>query len=349
MERKWYFDSYRGIGACIICLYHFVNTFGLQGCIGSRFYGILENIQKIGYLPVEFFYFSSGYFIFQYYYSKINSRDIDFFTFMKKRIKKVYPLFLVSTLIQIFLDIVTGKPVTLFNAVINFLLMGCGFFNVNDSWRSDINGVTWFLVPLLFSYCIFYLISKYVKGKKNFYYAIFALSLGSMVLYNWGGLSAPIFNVYILRGIMGFNIGILFKILVDKYKEYIKWPVVVLGVVFLAIYLWEADNNVYGAHQLVTMMDLVAVPAIIIFTECVSPLKKILEIGILHWLGSISMEIYFFHWPVMTVLTFFIAKDGVTCLQYLFLLSAMIVFAAIIKKILNYSVVIIGAKFGKVI
>ena len=28
-KRKEFFDSYRGLGACVICLYHYLNTFGL--------------------------------------------------------------------------------------------------------------------------------------------------------------------------------------------------------------------------------------------------------------------------------------------------------------------------------
>lgn len=26
-KRKEFFDSYRGLGACVICLYHYLNTF----------------------------------------------------------------------------------------------------------------------------------------------------------------------------------------------------------------------------------------------------------------------------------------------------------------------------------
>ena len=65
--------------------------------------------------------------------------------------------------------------------------------------------------------------------------------------------------------------------------------------------------------------------------------------------GSISMEIYFFHWPMMTIMTFLMKKDSVTCLQYLFLLGLMIVVAIIIKGIIKYSDIIVGTKFRKVI
>ena len=336
-ERKGYFDSYRGIGACIICLYHFINTFGLQGCVGSRFYGVLENIQNIGYVPVEFFYFTSGYFIFQFYYSKINAKEINFSSFMKKRIKKIYSLFLVSTLLQIALDVMSGKIVTLFDAITNLLLLGCGFFKVGDSWRNDINGATWFIVPLLFSYCIFYFVSKKAKSKESFYFIVFVLTLGSAVLYNWEVINAPIFNVYMLRGVMGFNIGILFKIFIDKYGHKIKFPVICLSGVLLVILLREADNDVYGARQLITMVNLIAIPSIIILTEHISVCRKILEIRFLRWLGSISMEIYFLHWPIMTIITFFIPKGSITCLEYMILLAGVIMISAIIKYIVKYS------------
>ena len=56
-KRKEFFDSYRGLGACVICLYHYLNTFGLEGCAGSRVYDLLFDIKNIGYVMVEFFYY----------------------------------------------------------------------------------------------------------------------------------------------------------------------------------------------------------------------------------------------------------------------------------------------------
>lgn len=44
-KRKEFFDSYRGLGACVICLYHYLNTFGLEGCAGSRVYDLLFYIK----------------------------------------------------------------------------------------------------------------------------------------------------------------------------------------------------------------------------------------------------------------------------------------------------------------
>lgn len=92
-KRKEFFDSYRGLGACVICLYHYLNTFGLEGCTGSRVYDLLFDIKNIGYVMVEFFYFTSGYLMFELYREKIQNNEIGLFSFMKKRISKIYPMF----------------------------------------------------------------------------------------------------------------------------------------------------------------------------------------------------------------------------------------------------------------
>ena len=84
-KRKEFFDSYRGLGACVICLYHYLNTFGLEGCAGSIVYDLLFDIKNIGYVMVEFFYFTSGYLIFELYREKIQNNEIGLFSFMKKR------------------------------------------------------------------------------------------------------------------------------------------------------------------------------------------------------------------------------------------------------------------------
>ena len=46
-------------------------------------------------------------------------------------------------MIQIILEMISKKQVTLFDMVTNILLLQCGIFEGNGSWRNDINGVTW--------------------------------------------------------------------------------------------------------------------------------------------------------------------------------------------------------------
>ena len=209
-KRKEFFDSYRGLGACVICLYHYLNTFGLEGCAGSRVYDLLFDIKNIGYVMVEFFYFTSGYLIFELYREKIQNNEIGLFSFMKKRISKIYPMFFWTTMIQIILEMISKKQVTLFDMVTNILLLQCGIFEGNGSWRNDINGVTWFIVPLLLCYLLFYLITRKIKNNEYYYLTIVSIIVLSMSVYNWDRINIPFINSYVVRGIMVFYMGIIF-------------------------------------------------------------------------------------------------------------------------------------------
>ena len=50
---------------------------------------LLNNVMLRGYIPVEFFFFISGYFIYS-----TSKRNITFIQFVKRRIQKLYPGYL---------------------------------------------------------------------------------------------------------------------------------------------------------------------------------------------------------------------------------------------------------------
>lgn len=332
-ERQVFFDAYRGIGACIIVFYHLLNTFGLQGCKGSSFYFVLEDIYKVGYLPVEFFYFTSGYFIYQIYYEKIKLQKIDFSTFMRKRVAKIYPMFLFSTFIQVILEIYKGRIFTLFDIISNILLLQCGFFKQEKAWRTDINGVTWFIVPLLICYIIFYFLVKKCRDEKSFFYTVCSIVVTVMAFYNWG-LNIPILNAYVLRGILGFFLGIAFFEIYSRNRELLRKKrilVILIGVAVLLFLHRDIRKDSYGASMLITMVSLTAIPTIIIITDNVIWIRKIVENKILEIIGMLSMEIYFFHWPIMTIFMWFWRKDEVTYVGYLEMLTLIVVIVAILK------------------
>lgn len=333
-KRKEFFDSYRGLGACVICLYHYLNTFGLEGCTGSRVYDLLFDIKNIGYVMVEFFYFTSGYLIFELYREKIQNNEIGLFSFMKKRISRIYPMFFWTTMIQIILEMISKKQVTLFDMVTNILLLQCGIFEGNGSWRNDINGVTWFIVPLLLCYLLFYLITRKIKNNEYYYLTIVSIIVLSMSVYNWDRINIPFINSYVVRGIMGFYMGIIFCHLEGKIKKK-NLRYIIIGIVVLVILYKEIQADTYGAFQLVTLIDLVAIPAILYITENISGVKKVIENKIFVFLGKISMEIYYIHWLIMTVLTWWIKEGNVNTKEYLGLLLITIGIAAVVKKTID--------------
>ena len=103
----------------------------------------------------------------------------------------------------------------------------------------------------------------------------------------------------------------------------------------LVILYKEIQADTYGAFQLVTLIDLVAIPAILYITENISGVKKVIENKIFVFLGKISMEIYYIHWLIMTVLTWWIKEGNVNTKEYLGLLLITIGIAEIVKKTID--------------
>ena len=113
-------------------------------------------------------------------------------------------------------------------------------------------------------------------------------------------------------------------------KEYI-----IIGIVVLVILYKEIQADTYGAFQLVTLIDLVAIPSILYITENISGVKKVIENRIFVFLGKISMEIYYIHWLIMTVLTWWIKEGNVNTKEYLGLLLITIGIATVVKKTID--------------
>lgn len=110
---------------------------------------------------------------------------------------------------------------------------------------------------------------------------------------------------------------------------------IIIGIVVLVILYKEIQADTYGAFQLVTLIDLVAIPAILYITENISGVKKVIENKIFVFLGKISMEIYYIHWLIMTVLTWWIKEGNVNTKEYLGLLLITIGIAAVVKKTID--------------
>ena len=110
---------------------------------------------------------------------------------------------------------------------------------------------------------------------------------------------------------------------------------IIIGIVVLVILYKEIQADTYGAFQLVTLIDLVAIPAILYITENISGVKKVIENKLFVFLGKISMEIYYIHWLIMTVLTWWIKEGNVNTKEYLGLLLITIGIAAVVKKTID--------------
>lgn len=97
--KSQFIDNLKFFGSLLVMSYHATGILGLPTFGG----GIAYYIQKYGWLPVELFFWSSGYFMHLKYSGQIKEEKICFNEYIKKRLRKIYPIYFISLLIAIFL------------------------------------------------------------------------------------------------------------------------------------------------------------------------------------------------------------------------------------------------------
>ncbi|MFP4975299.1 acyltransferase family protein [Paenibacillus sp. CN-4] len=291
-----YIDSLKGIGAILIAYYHISGLIGTPTSSLQTFNKIADVLSSIGYIPVEMFFFFSGYLMVYNYADKI--KDIAFFEYIIKRIRTVYPFLMINLVGCSLYIIISGGNVSLYQILYNLLFLQSGYFPGGGDFRIDVaGGGTWFLAPLLLSYIIFFYVSKYKSEEKAFgVYGVIVI-IGMIALKNnW---NYPIFNGYMLRGLLGFFTGCLFSVVVKKYGfNYTKSVKVGMLVVFLAYLSLIVFGEYTNTIDFIVVTDVLILPCIIMIIESFGWLKKIIEVNFLRRLGKLSMHLFFLNLPV---------------------------------------------------
>ncbi|AXQ69974.1 O-acetyltransferase [Caulobacter phage CcrSC] len=102
-------DALRGVAAVLVMLYHVGNTFSAEAGIDH-----LAIFAKHGWVAVDFFFMLSGFIIAHAYDAKL-AAGLGVTSFMRARIKRLYPLYLVGALLgaiaTVSLTMAKGQPV----------------------------------------------------------------------------------------------------------------------------------------------------------------------------------------------------------------------------------------------
>ena len=163
-------DGLRGIFSLLVVLYHF-SPFLLSQQVYDYFF------IRQSRCFVDFFFVLSGYVIAVNYDHAIDNVNL-FFTYVKKRFIRLYPLLLYSTLIVLFYEIIYNNFLVhyikvenqsttshLFSRTLDTLL----FTNATPILGSDygMNLPSWSISSEMISYLAFGVISLYAVGKRK--------------------------------------------------------------------------------------------------------------------------------------------------------------------------------------
>lgn len=311
MNRKYY-DSLVGLRGLFILL---IVLFHISVTLGTVLPDELEFIYTYGgYMGNYFFFMLSGFLIAHNYKNKIATNEIDFLVFIKKRLLKLYPLYIITNglalLLKVHLNGWAGS-IHLSDLIKVTFLTTTGW--IDDGY--PYNEPCWFISVLFLCYILAYFVFKLVKSQRDIYYLLlFFIPMWGYYLENaW--LSMPFCYNHNGEGFLNFFIGIaLYEILSVNEKQIKNFKIlgILISIVLFVLFARLGFDVVCDDPRLAFTFFIC--PFAIFYAIHGKSCNKILCLKPFIWLGKISMSIFFFHSPLLTL--FAIYKPKVESLEF---------------------------------
>lgn len=228
-----------------------------------------------GYIGVAIFFFLSGYGLMM----SEKKRHISFFSFIKRRLVKLYlPVVFVSAIWGI-VRWPDGRGIEWTGQYFHLALWGFG------------DGILWFVKVIIVEYLFF---ATYIYLNIKSWIREAFLWLGTALVYvfvffyvgEWAAISIPMFTLGIL---LAKNESSFYSI--AHSKGVLLWLIAITGIMGLA---YNLMGNVY-AH---TLLNYYVVTGIIL-AGAYSLTSKIAPPNLPSWAGSVSYDIYLTHYKVL--------------------------------------------------
>ena len=297
-------DGLKGLGIFIIAFFwhyqHFINS--NVNLPLSRFFPFSY---QFGYLMVDVFFMLSGFGMILGYRDKILEKKLSFKEYMLKRFKKIYPIFLLTLILTACLEIIhykiTGnyfvyKNFDLYHFVLNIFLLQDGIFE--NVW--SFNSPSWCISICFIMYAILFYIAYNSKNKNEVLYKFIFLLCISYLLFK-----VDFINGLLLRGIMGFSIGVIIAYVYENKNKFNYKLLGYLSLLFIILFYYIYKNKVEYLGN-IPMLVIFGIGPMMIFTLLFNELfNNVFRFKIFQFLGTISISIYLFHFPIQC----FIKRD----------------------------------------
>jgi peptidoglycan/LPS O-acetylase OafA/YrhL len=289
MKRFIALDSWRGICACLVCLYHFKDT-----AFGNKYPQIMNNF----YLYVDFFFVLSGFIIAYNYQSKL-SDGFNVFGFMFLRLGRVYPLhiFMLVTIIT-YTAIGGGEELphsSGLSVLTNLLLIHSLGIHDTLTW----NCPSWSISVEFYTYALFAMALVVCREMMKPVVLILALLISPALLFMFGSHSIAVAHDFgLIRCIYGFSIGVLCCNLYKKYfcVEKAGLPAIVATILEVAAVSVMATFIAFSSQGVVTLATpLIFALVVMVFAIQRGFISKLLSCSPMAFVGSVSYSIYMVH------------------------------------------------------
>lgn len=313
LKRKFYdldaLNIWRILAAIGIVIFHYNKLTGTAHTNPAfPYYNLLENVYVHGGYFVELFFLISGFCFFKFYSSRIIERKISLTEFMKRRLCKLYPLYIVTTILTVIMQLLymreygnyfeEGINVSVKYILLNVFMIGRGWY---ENTTYPYNAPAWFLSVLLMMYLLFFgicWIAGYKKKKRIVLYGLMVCLCIAGIFIQYQKFQYALINVEMGRGMTGFFLGGVLYFVIEKQTRCNrkKRMLLVTSIYFLlmtGIGIWKGEllfGNVY-------YVSLVLFPTTLCMSVMCEGLGKIGKIQMIKRASEMTYEIYLIQYP----------------------------------------------------
>lgn len=301
-----YFNLLRILAALSIALiHHYICDFASIVQVQS-FYDIFPEpvrwyaVQMI--FVADLFFVISGVLFLLIYESRIGT--MSFFSFMKKRILRIWPLMITTTvalyLEHIFLYLKDGTTwgdigtVSFVELAVNCFFGGKGTL----SQPLTLNGPAWFVGVLMECYALAFLMAKLSAKWNSMAPYLFPIAVG---FYAVSAQVAVIgLNTLVARGFISFFIGVFIgRVIRDMTEDnQTKIRFVCVGMLAVALLVALSGITMDMFLSLSLFVPVMVYPPLFILLYDVRWLNKLCDSAVIKYLGNISFGIYLWDFPI---------------------------------------------------
>lgn len=293
-------DAIKFFAACIVAfVWHYQH---FEPAAGNPFGTIFAYSYPYGWLMVELFFMLSGFGMMVGYGSKVLNHQVSFPQYIRKRLNKIYPLFFVTLVLVTILELIFKAKMgytfvypnfDLYHLFLNIILCHDGLFVTDWSFNSP----SWCVSICFILYAVFFAVFYFSKDNQSAVYKFACLGLLGSMLLNMGW-NYPVLNTLVARGLFCFSIGI---ILAYFYQNEQLFNTRFLGYLCLIMLIgcYVGYRVIPSAISNMQMLFILFIAPMIIVSAIYVPwLNKLLSMECFSYLGSLSMEIYLFHFVI---------------------------------------------------
>lgn len=295
-------DGLRGLFSLMVVFFH-LDAFAMPDWLYNN------SIIRQSWSFVDFFFVLSG-FVISYNYADLSNYK-EFWSYMKKRFIRLYPLLIYSVTVYFAFDLTFNfvfpqfvENVDSFSELLMRYFDSILFMNSTPVLGNTggINGASWSISAEMISYVAFGLVSVLaIKSKRNLILVLIIVSGIAVLAYN--KYFGVLLDFRFVRGLVAFNLG-YFVWFFSKYKFKLHDVWEYIGFIGLGLLFYLAHN--YAGLQ-TSIIVIIAYPLyfslfILIFIKTDGSLSKLMDSSVFSYLGKISYSVYLNHFILILLL-----------------------------------------------